>query len=281
MERNKKNNSLLHSHINELDGAVYGNNVYGQNAHDEQKYSSYSNKYPNYPMSTSYDRNYSDPLHSSNTYSSYNIPTSPSYSTSYVPPTKTFESAIYSTVNKSPAPVSPGHNLNSPKTFSAQPSRTFDYTSSPSPSYDQKYRSFDLKPQSSTDGYSSSEYSTNTYKTPSGFKTESYKYETYKSADPIYQTIEEKYYTSTPNKDQSLPSKSTYESIKNGTDTQYQSSFSSNVEYINEPPALKDMDTLEQKMLKKSITQQIVEKKTVSTTRTSKQESSTKTFGFK
>lgn len=268
LDRHKRNNTLLQSHISELDGAVYGsNNVYGQNAYDDQKYSSYKSQ-----------SNY-EPLYSSNTYSSYNHPTSPSYSTGYVPTTKPFESAIYSSVNKPAAPpVSPAHNLNSPKMFGSQPARTFDYTSSPSPSYDQKYRSFDLKPQSSTDGYSSSEYSTNTYKTPAGFKTESFKYETYKSGDPIYQTIEEKYYTSTPSKGLS---NATFESVKNGVDSQYQSSFSTNVEYINEPPVLKDSDTLEQKMLKKSVTQQVVEKKTVSTMRTTKQESSTKTFGFK
>lgn len=131
------------------------------------------------------------------------------------------------------------------------------------------------------DGYSTSEYTTNSYKIPGGYKTEQFKYEAYKSS-PTYQSGTEKYFTSTPNsKLQVSPyEQKSFDTFKNGSDSQYQSSFSSNVEYINEPPVLKDSDTLEQKMLKKSVTQQIIEKKTVQTTKSSRQESSTRSFKF-
>lgn len=126
------------------------------------------------------------------------------------------------------------------------------------------------------DGYTSSEYGTSTYKIPGGTQTDTYKYETYHSAsDPVYSSTTEKYFTSTPNtKVQFTPiDKKEFTPFKNGS-----SAYSSNVEYITEVPALKDSDTLEQKMLKKSITQQVIEKKTV--TRSTKQESSTKNFRF-
>lgn len=133
--------------------------------------------------------------------------------------------------------------------------------------------------------FSTSEYSTNTYKTPGGYRTDTFKYETYKtSSEPQYSSATEKFYTSTPGGKvgESSPfEKKSFETFKNGGgDSQFQSSYSTNVEYINEPPVLKDDDTLEQKMLKKSVTQQIIEKRTVSTSKTSKQESSTKSFRF-
>lgn len=140
------------------------------------------------------------------------------------------------------------------------------------------YNKFESKPYS--DGYSSSEYVTSTQKTPGGMKTNTYKYESYQSTpQPTYSSSSEKYFTSIPASISPLEKK-TFETFKNGGDSQYQSSFSSNVEYIKEPPVFKDNDTLEQKMLKKSVTQQIFEKKTISTTKSSKQESATKTFRF-
>lgn len=131
-----------------------------------------------------------------------------------------------------------------------------------------------------SDGYSSSEYVTNTYKTPEGHKTHTFKYESYQSTpQPTFSLSSEKYYTSAPAL-QSPLEKKTFETFRNGGDTQCQSSYSTNVEYINDPPVFKDDDTLEQKMLKKSVTQQIIEKKTIQTTKSSKQESATKTFRF-
>ncbi|CAG9813617.1 unnamed protein product [Phaedon cochleariae] len=130
-----------------------------------------------------------------------------------------------------------------------------------------------------SDGYSSSEYVTNTIKTPEGYKSNAFKYENYHSTpQPTYSSSSEKYYSSLPAVISPLEKKS-FETFTNG-DTQYQSSFATNVEYINEAPVLKDEETLEQRMLKKSVTQQIIEKKTVSMTRSSKQESSTKSFRF-
>ncbi|XP_074035813.1 talin_middle and talin-RS domain-containing protein rhea isoform X1 [Leptinotarsa decemlineata] len=135
-------------------------------------------------------------------------------------------------------------------------------------------------PKHYSDGYSSSEYATNTYKTPDGYKSNTFKYESYHSTpQPTYSSSIEKYYTSKPAVTSPLEKKS-FETFRNGSNTQYQSSFSSNVEYINEAPQLKSEDTLEQKMLKKSVSQQIIEKKTVSMTKSSKQESSTRSFRF-
>ncbi|XP_060536716.1 talin-1 isoform X2 [Cylas formicarius] len=134
---------------------------------------------------------------------------------------------------------------------------------------------------SSTDGYSSSEYVTNTYKTPEGLRTDSYKYEYYKSEPKTtYSSSSDKYYVSSDGKLPSPPSIKTFDSFNNGDDALYRSSFASNVEYIDGPPVLKDDDTLEQRTLKKSITEQIFEKKTTTTTKSSKQESSMKTFKF-
>lgn len=130
------------------------------------------------------------------------------------------------------------------------------------------------------EGYRISEYSTNVTKTPGGYRTDSYKYETYQSSSkPVdtFSSTTEKYFTTTPQESlQFTPIKTEFDSFKNGSD--YQSAFSSNVEIINDPPVIRDSDSLEQKMLKKSVRQQIIEKKTVTTTKTSKQESSSKNF---
>lgn len=130
------------------------------------------------------------------------------------------------------------------------------------------------------EGYRTSEYSTNVTKTPGGYRTDSYKYETYQSSSkPVdtFSSTTEKYFTTTPQESlQFTPIKTEFDSFKNGSD--YQSAFSSNVEIINDPPVIRDSDSLEQKMLKKSVRQQIIEKKTVTTTKTSKQESSSKNF---
>lgn len=146
--------------------------------------------------------------------------------------------------------------------------------------------------KSGSDGYTSSEYTTNVHKTPEGYKTDSYKYEYYQSEPKTtYSSTSEKFYTTTTTKDAkgniiddsaaSLIPKGTFHTFNNGGgDEQYQSSYSTNVEYINEPPILKDNDTLEQKMLKKSISEQIFEKNTTTTSRTTKQESQMKTFKF-
>lgn len=182
------------------------------------------------------------------------------------PPSYTPDSKTYSPTTTSPSYQSPYKQL---PTSPTKP--TFAY--SPKPSNLTTFGS---------DGYTTSEYKTNTYKIPGGYKTDSYKYEAYKSStQPTYTAGTEKYYTSTPNAKVELSpfDKKTFETFSNG-DNQYQSSYSSNVEYINEPPVLKDTDTLEQKMLKKSVTQQIIEKKTVQMTKSSKQESSTKSFRF-
>lgn len=127
-------------------------------------------------------------------------------------------------------------------------------------------------------GCNTSEYTSSTYKIPGGTKTDTYKYESYhSSSEPVYSSTTEKYFTSTPNaKVNFAPTSSlAFEPFtKNGSD--YQSSFASNVEVTTQPG--KDGDTLEQKMLKKSVTKQVIEKKTVSTTRSTKQESSSKNF---
>ncbi|XP_017774741.1 PREDICTED: talin-2 isoform X2 [Nicrophorus vespilloides] len=155
------------------------------------------------------------------------------------------------------------------KTYSntfGKPYRSFD--SNMTYATDQ-FPSLSLKEsQDPVDGYTTSEMNTNTVLIPGGYKTVTNKIESYHSGyQPMTYTASEKYYT-TPSPKSS--------SFKNGSD--YQSSYSNTVEFMNDAPTLKDSDTLEQKMLKKSVTQQITEKKTVSTVRSSKQETATKTF---
>lgn len=213
------------------------------------------------------------------------------YST-YEQQTKQYDTPQYGKTNQ--------YNANAtPKPFTSDTSyeKSYDYSTSSSNQYGGTDRSrYDNIPSSGSytkfntsssafeppkydfkttgDGYTTKEYTTSTYKIPGGTQTDTYKYETYHStSDPVYSSTTEKYYTSTPNSkftpiDRAAPFSS------NG------SAFSSNVEYITETPVLKDSDSLEQKMLKKSITQQVIEKKTVQTTRSTKQESSTKNFRF-
>lgn len=191
------------------------------------------------------------------------------------------DSGHYATLNTSPKPFS-SPTYKKTFTYNQPPSTTYDPFIN-QPNFDAYKSGFgDVK---GGDNYSTSEYSTNTYKTPGGYRTDTYKYETHKSSsEPQYSSASEKFYTSTPASKIAPLSpfeKKNFETFKNGNgDSQYQSSYSSNVEYINEPPVLKDDDTLEQKMLKKSVTQQIIEKRTVSTSKSSKQESSTKSFRF-
>lgn len=264
LDRQKKSGPLLNA-INDLDQAVYGgSNTYG--------------------TTSGYD-SYVQARRSPST-------TSPVYKTAPYG-TSTFQSS---------SSGSPSHyaSLNAPKSFGTLTNTSpKPFGTSPQPSKQNTIESTTrtFKPptltgdyKSGSDGYTSSEYTTNTYKTPEGYRTDSYKYEYYQSEPKTtYSSTTEKYYTSTNAKDDKsnvitspLIPKSTFETFKNGggTDEQYQSSYSSNVEFINEPPVLKDNDTLEQRMLKKSINEQIFEKKTTTTSRTTKQESQMKTFKF-
>lgn len=295
------------SEINSLDSAVYGGGGnYGQKpsfGHQTSGYSSdynYSNpsnyQYTPYSAYEQQTRQYDSPQYGK-TNQSYDGRQfeSPQYGkTNQSYETKQFDSSQYGKTSQSFEPKqfdSPQYgktnqtysqtNTNTtPKPFTSDTSyeKSYDYSSR----YDNvpssgSYTKFDTSThafeppkydfKTTGDGYTTKEYTTSTYKIPGGTQTDTYKYETYQSAsDPVYSSSSEKYYTSTPN--------SKFTPIKNG------SAFSSNVEYIKETPVLKDSDSLEQKMLKKSVTQQVIEKRTVQTTRSTKQESSTKNFRF-
>lgn len=251
------------SEINTLDSAVYGGtNNYGQK--------------PNYGHSYGQTSGYSSDNYAPNyQYTPYSA---------YEQQTKQYDSPQYGKTNQYNTSQKSYTNA-TPKPFPSDTSyeKSYDYNSSADRSrYDNipssgSYTKFDMSSHAfeppkydfkpAGDGYTTKEYNTSTYKIPGGTQTDTYKYETYHSAsDPVYSSSSEKYFTSTPN--------SKFTPIKNG------SAFASNVEYITEAPVLKDSDTLEQKMLKKSVTQQVIEKKTVHTTRSTKQESSTKNFRF-
>ncbi|CAH0550425.1 unnamed protein product [Brassicogethes aeneus] len=281
LERTKQKrhptSNTLQSQIDDLDSAVYGGaNTYGQNNYgapysdqsqgvygqtgaytspSNYNYSSFSQNAPKFaPQPPSY----------TNQYSYSNTSTKPASPGAYVS-TKSFES---------PSHTNKASNA-SPKPFE----KTFDYVSRP-----QTFSTFS-KPlevqKPTTEGYTTSDYSTNTYKTPEGYRTDTYKYEHYQSQPQVhYSSSSDKYYTTSPG-GAPLPTSPTSSKDfgKNGFDKQYQTSYStSNVEYVNEPPIIHDDDTLEQKMLKKSVTKQIIEKKTTTMTKSSKQESSTKSF---
>lgn len=316
LERNKYQQNLLQD-ANAVDYAVYGGtNNYGQTpGYMSADYSSYAKNAPTYapqatytPQATyasqptyapqpTYAQNQYGSIYNTEQYTPYSSKTNeaPPYSTvgpQYSTPSKSFTSA---TSNTTPKP------FNSNTTSSSHYEKSYDYgttnqfSGADRSKYDNvpssgSYTKFDTSSNlfntSATDfkvpsdGYKTSEYNTSTYKIPGGTQTDTYRYESYhSSSEPVCSTTTEKYYTSTPNsKVQFMPiDKKGFEPFsKNGSD--HQSSFSSNVEYISKPPTLKDTDTLEQKMLKKSVTQQVIEKKTVSTTKSTKQESSTKNF---
>lgn len=126
---------------------------------------------------------------------------------------------------------------------------------------------------------SESNVKTSSYISPDGgYKTDSYKYESYQTvAKPVstFTTNQDKYYTSTPQSKLYNP----MDVYKNGNSGHQMMSYS-NVEYINEPPLIAESDSLEQRMCKQSLTQKVIEKKTVHMTSSSKQESSSNTYRF-
>lgn len=265
LERNKQYKNPLLSEINTLDSAVYGGGG---------SYNNYGQKNgQNYGHTSGYSSDYSVPQ----------PPPPPQTTTNYQ-----YQYTPYSTYeqqNKQYDTPQYGKTTNQPKTTSYE--RSFDGRYDNFPSSGGSYTKFDTSSphafqpppkyefNKSGDGYTSSEYSTSTFKIPGGTQTDTYKYETYHSAsDPIYSTTTEKYYTSTPNSKFVPIDKPPFKNGCNNT-------FSSNIEYTTTTPVVsKDSDSLEQKMLKKSVTQQVIEKRTVQTTKSTKQESSTKNFRF-
>nr|CAI5837940.1 unnamed protein product [Callosobruchus analis] len=277
----QKHTGPLHSHIDNLDSATYGlgANSYGQNSLPSG-YTTFAQQAPKFSSQADYSDSYAStcPSH----YSAYDKVDTPTMQ--YQPSSQYIPTSQYQTTPSSQyqyqksAQYTPGTQY--------QPSPHFVPISQPS----DYFAKSDSKQYS--DGYSSSEYVSSTQKTPEGYKTNTYKYESYKSTpQPTYSSSSEKYYTSMPGASSPLEKKTfetfgspfdkkSFDTFKNGGDSQFQSSFSTNVEYVNEPPILREDDTLEQRMLKKSVTQQIIEKKTVSMTKSSKQESSTRSFKF-
>lgn len=175
------------------------------------------------------------------------------------------QNSHYNSIDKSPK--SPLYDQNSYKKFDNSYNQNYDY----------RTESFATFGESQTQSrystpYKSEHKTENKFYLPESYKTDVYKYENIHSAKPI----EEKGFTSTPNTKIYGPSETkTFEVVKNGSD--HQMSYS-NVEY--DSPMLTDLDSLEQRMCKQSITQKIVEKKTVHMSSTSKHESSTKSFRF-
>lgn len=73
---------------------------------------------------------------------------------------------------------------------------------------------------------------------------------------------------------------SSFEYRQNGNSNNTMSTYSSNYEIINEPPVVVGNETLEQRMCKKSITQKIVEKRTVTMSQSKHGSTTTKSFQF-
>lgn len=269
------------SEVNALDSAVYG----GKNSYyDKSSYTSFSDNAPHFSSVPSSPTK----LTSINTHQSPSSTTTKSLGTSSFKPhystldtynsnyqTDTHRYCPTSVLEK---PVTKPNNAIAKPFGTSQTDNIFNSTALAKPLDSQYISSSDAY----GDNYHSSEYGTNTTKLPGGYKTDSYKYETYHSSSkPVdsFSSTTEKFYTSLPSeKLQFTPIKGEYDNFKNGSSADYQSSYSSNLQLVNEPPVLLDSDSLEQKMLKKSVRQQIIEKKTVTTTRSSKQESSSKTF---
>lgn len=264
-----------------MDSAVYGGiNSYSQQ--DAPSYTSFSDNAPKFGKQAPSSPKYAT------------APTSHYGTSTFKPQSPQGGSSFCPTTNTTAKPYSPSATAfpSSPRYGSASsPKYDYDHYSNAATkafeTLDNDYIARNLSSDFQTsanlgsDGYRTSEYSTNTSKIPGGYKTDSYKYESYhSSSQPIITSTTEKYYTSTPEKfAQFSPLSKEFGGFGNGT-SDYQTSYSSNVEVVNEPPVIKDTDSLEQKMLKKSVTQQIIEKKTVATTKSTKQESSTKSFRF-
>lgn len=152
-------------------------------------------------------------------------------------------------------------------TYNSQNNDSFDQNSF-SKNYSQTYETY------STFGDAQTKFSTpykqekSYFSSPEPTKTDYYKYESIRP-------IEEKGFSSTPN----TKIYGTSDIYKNGS-TDHQLMSYSNVEYVNDPPLISEIDSLEQRMCKQSITQKIIEKKTVHVSSSSKQESSTKSYRF-
>ncbi|KAK4884901.1 hypothetical protein RN001_001172 [Aquatica leii] len=297
LDRSKKNRNVLLGEIDSLDSAVYGSsNNYGQNnSYEKQTFTSFAENTPKFgslpstPSKPHPTASYSTPNH----YGTSSFKPSDTSPATYHSPYYTNSSSDHrfcSTNIKS----SPTTNV-SPKPFGTdQYSTTFKYEHIPQTqialvpkeSQSNQFNTNVKNVSTFTTGdpydksFTTSDYSTKSSKIPGGYRTDSYKYETYQSSSkPVesFSSTTEKYFTSLPNeKLQFTPVLDTGDSFKNGSASNHQSSFSTNIEIINDP----NSDTLEQKMLKKSVKQQIIEKKTVTTTRSSKQESSVRNFRF-
>jgi len=119
------------------------------------------------------------------------------------------------------------------------------------------------------DGFSS-ETSTNTYKIPGGYKTVTNKYESYSSSSQPMSYSATETYKITPGS-HFTPISPTQ---KNGS-SNYQT-YSSEMQYKTHKSG--DDPNLEQRSVQKSVTSHITEKKTMQTMKSTKQESSSKTF---
>lgn len=248
LERNKTRINPLLNEINSLDSAVFGlgQNSYNQNVNTFNSQNSHNNNiYGSLPKTPQQQQKYL-----------YN-----QHETEYMP-YQQHQQQYYEDHYATPKHHYPTNNITniSPKPFTTANSKEHEYnlmkqyhqTSSNndvSPMYHHYYPTttktdMDANNKLGGGGFTATEYGSNTYKLPDG--------QTNKSDSYIYKTYE----------------------------SQPLTTFSSDVQYVNELPTLKDSDTLEQRMLKKSVTQQITEKRTVSMFKSSRQESSSKTFKF-
>nr|XP_022902800.1 talin-2 isoform X2 [Onthophagus taurus] len=277
-QEKKIKSSILHE-TNALDSAVYG----GGNNYNQPSTSPYNTYgYPKAPTSYSPDNRYNQSVSNTQTYDAHSYGsgiygTTQNYSQNY--PQNYGSIGQYAVPTKSPysstiPPTMPSIQSSIPK---------FD-----TPLKIDEYRTITSGGigSSTHPGYVTSEVSSNTFKTPDGYQTNTYRYETYQSnSEPYSYSMSEKYYTSSPPsklEHSPIDQKSFQDHFKNGSDMKnFSSNFSTQMESFSDVPSFKDGgETLEQKMLKKSMTQHVTEKKTVSMTRSTKQETSTKNFKF-
>ncbi|KAI4466980.1 huntingtin interacting protein 1 [Holotrichia oblita] len=272
LEHKKKNKNILLQEVNALDSVVYGGtNSYNQTS-SYDTYSSYNKatpKYTHYPPQQLY----------SPTSKSFDSQTYGTTTSQYAVPSQYMSSFNQYNTSATQQHTSPTNTFGKPYALpnsGSTPTSKLDYGNwkIDTPLKVDEYKSYTSG--MSGPGYLTSEVSKDTYKIPDGYQTNTYKYETYHSSSEPYQyTSSEKYYTSTP---QAKLEYAPIDTFKNGNDLH--GNYTTSVEYVSEAPVLRDTETLEQKMCKKSITQHVTEKKTVSMSRSSKQESTSKTFKF-
>ncbi|GLV39682.1 rhea [Carabus blaptoides fortunei] len=294
LERNKKDTKHhLLQDISALDSAVYGTvhtnyTTYNQQQQQRNTYTS-SPKPDNKSTYESYNSLSPDRKQNYEPYSSLSAEKKQTYDP-YSPLSQ--DKSNYSPLSQEKSNYSPDKHTYSPlsqekSTYSPLGQEKSTY-SPQKHSYESYSHSLDYKTDKKSTLHDYSAY-TSPHKSSTLPKSElksytapdSYRYESsYQQSTPVTTYTSDKYNTSKLY-NPSGELKRFEEFTKNGTDHQQQQQvIYSNAEFTSDPVTLTEAQSLEQRMLKQSVTQKIIEKQSIQMTSSSKMESSTKSFRF-